>query len=787
VATRPNPIWFSPIVELRTRGGQLARIAVAVVGPLLAIALMHVIPPLGQGSCYQMTLVAVAISATLAGRRAGLVSTAVGAIVSVLLLVPGYQASAFRVTDELVRFVSFLLLAVGTSVLCAKVRDRYLQAQEARAAQATLGEELARSRDQLRLVMDALPALVAYVDSNERYVVVNAAYEEWFRRPNADIVGSTVAEVLGPQVYALVQPHIRTALSGRPADYQYFNPDVRAGAGAEVHVRYVPHLVRGQTEGFFVFVQDVTDQERARHALEAAHAALREANERFELATSAIAGFVYEFDVVTGHTSRSAGLEEVLGFKPAEVRADLGWWTERIHPEDRPGVCEAYNRAISTRAPRFEVEYRVRHRDGHYVFVSDRAHLLWDDSRVIRNVGFTTDITTRKALEHRVALERARLEAAKTEAEEANRAKDEFLAMLGHELRNPLAPIVTALQLMRLQGATKAFDKERAVIERQVRHVVRLVDDLLEVSRITRGKIALELGPVDIADVLARAVETTGPALEQHRHRVAMAVTRDLIVEGDAARLCQVFANLLSNAAKYTSTGSVISVRAQREGNGVRVSVRDTGRGIRREMLPRIFDRFVQERQPLDRSEGGLGLGLAIVRALVELHRGTVEARSEGLGHGSEFIVRLPASHSQAHSEANASAPSVKTGASDGRRILIVDDNEDVGEMFAEALGKMGHTVDIAHDGPQALSKLAQAVPDIALLDIGLPVMDGYELARRIRTDARLRHVRLVAVTGYGQSRDRARSEEAGFDLHLVKPVDLETLTQVIQRGRVST
>jgi len=369
---------------------------------------------------------------------------------------------------------------------------------------------------------------------------------------------------------------------------------------------------------------------------------------------------------------------------------------------------------------------------------------------------------------------------ARDTAEEATRAKDEFMAMLGHELRNPLAPILTTLQVMKLRG-NGIFEKERALIDRQVRHVVRLVDDLLDVSRIARGKISLDRAPADLGEIIAHAIELSSPLLEERMHHLAVDVDSDLIIEGDKMRLAQVFTNLLTNAAKYTTSGGSITVSAKRAGDMLRIAVKDTGIGMRREMLPVVFDLFVQGRQELNRSEGGLGLGLAIVKALVTLHQGTVEARSGGPGKGSEFIVLLPASALPASAATQATAASGAAQPRGGsRRILLVDDNEDAADSLAEALRDLGHVVEVAHDGPQALAKLQTFSPNVALLDIGLPLMDGYELARRIRHEPRLAGVRLVSITGYGQHADKLRAQEAGFDVHLVKPADLMVIEQLI-------
>jgi signal transduction histidine kinase len=383
-----------------------------------------------------------------------------------------------------------------------------------------------------------------------------------------------------------------------------------------------------------------------------------------------------------------------------------------------------------------------------------------------------------------VAFDVTELTNARREAEAANRAKDEFLAMLGHELRNPLAPILTALQLMRLRNVHGA-DRERTVIERQVKHVVALVDDLLDVSRITRGKVQLKRETVDLADVVAKAIEMTSPAIEERRHVLKVDVPRGLTVQGDPGRLAQVVANLLTNAAKYTDAGGTIVVTGSGGESGTAISVKDTGRGIAPEMVPRLFTLFSQERQEIDRSEGGLGLGLAIVRNLVQAHGGTVEARSDGKGCGAEFIVRLPGSApAAADTERSAALPgAARVAEGPGLRVLVVDDNHDAAELLADSLRALGHTARAAFDGPTAIEAAREFQPQVALLDLGLPVMDGFEVAQRLKTLPGLGDLHLVAITGYGQDVDRQRAREAGFDEHLVKPVDLEVLHSWLRRS----
>jgi signal transduction histidine kinase len=379
------------------------------------------------------------------------------------------------------------------------------------------------------------------------------------------------------------------------------------------------------------------------------------------------------------------------------------------------------------------------------------------------------------------AIENARLLGELREAiarrEQADRRKDEFLAMLGHELRNPLAPIMTAVELMKLRGGFRA-ERERQVIERQSRHLLRLVDDLLDVSRITRGKVQLRREPVEMSLVVAKGIEIASPLLEQRRHQLSVAVPAEgLVAHVDVDRMAQVLANLLTNAAKYTPSGGQVRVTAAQEGESIVVRIRDNGMGIAKEMLGRMFDLFVQGQRTIDRSEGGLGIGLMLVRSLTEMHGGTVSAHSEGHGHGSEFVVRLPAQNAAPVAQPPKRADNTPAGVTSKVRVLVVDDNEDAAITIADVLGELGYEVEVAHDGPKALDCAGRFEPDVVVLDLGLPVMDGFEVARRLRTASSGRTMpRLVALSGYGQDVDKANSRAAGFDVHLVKPVDIAQL-----------
>ena len=438
------------------------------------------------------------------------------------------------------------------------------------------------------------------------------------------------------------------------------------------------------------------------------------------------------------------------------------------------GFDELLREVMRTGEPHYGSETLVRldrrgtgeYEDMYFTFLY--TPLRSTEGAIDRAMVFCTDVTAQ------VLARRA--------AESANRAKDEFLAMLGHELRNPLAPILTALQLMQLRDHDKS-SKERAIIERHVNHMVSLVDDLLDVARIARGVFELKRSHVELSSVVAQAIEMTAPLVEQRQHELEISVpSHGLTVDGDPRRLAQVIANLLTNAAKYTEARGRITITASRDRDHAVISVRDTGVGIAPEILPHVFDLFVQERQSIERSQGGLGLGLAIVRNLVTMHGGTVSARSFGRGRGSEFVVRLPlVIDDRAGSPTTPQAGQIAAPA--GVRVLVVDDNADAADLLGDMLRQLGHVAEVAYDGPSALRVASEFSPDVALLDIGLPIMDGYEVGRRLREQLAAKTM-LVAVTGYGQETDKQRTKSLGFDMHMVKPVSLQAISELLERLR---
>jgi signal transduction histidine kinase/ActR/RegA family two-component response regulator len=501
-----------------------------------------------------------------------------------------------------------------------------------------------------------------------------------------------------------------------------------------------------------------------------AERAIRESEERFRAFVTASSDVVYRM---------SADWSEMRFLHGREFMADTHepsrtWLEKYIDPDDRPQVIKAIGEAIRTRHV-FELEHRVRRVDGSLGWTFSRAvPLLGTDGAIVEWLGAALDVTARKRAEEGLR--------------EADRRKNEFLATLAHELRNPLAPIRNALQIIRLSSDRDAREQARTLIERQLGQMVRLVDDLMDVSRISRGKVELRKEQVELAKVVQQAVETSRPLIEAMGHDLTLDMPpMPIVVNGDLTRLAQAFANLLNNAAKYTERGGRITLRVEQQGSDAVVSVRDTGVGIPAHMLPKVFEMFTQVHHSLERSQGGLGIGLSLVKGMVEMHGGGIEARSAGHGKGSEFVVHLPVVVSLAGQQRGEDADQTPTAPKARRRILVADDNRDSADSLALLLKIMGNDTHTAHDGLEVLEVAASFRPDVILLDIGMPKLNGYETARRIRQQAWGSNVLLVAQTGWGQEDDKRLSKEAGFDVHMVKPVDPTALEKLLTELQAST
>jgi PAS domain S-box-containing protein len=505
---------------------------------------------------------------------------------------------------------------------------------------------------------------------------------------------------------------------------------------------------------------------RLRHA----EVALRESEERFRQLAENIDDVFWMLDPATDTLLYvSPAYRTLWGREPVTPTHGEAHRSVGVHPDDAVRVAQAYE--VLRREGHYEEEYQVLRPDGSVRWVRERAFPVADSGgRTYRLAGIATDITERKT--HELMLR------------EADRRKDQFLAMLAHELRNPLAPIRHAVEIMdpRKSLSPDVLDDARMIVSRQVTHLSRLVDDLLDVSRITQGKITLKRESVDLATAVSAAIETVRPAMDKKHHtlRVELPPTPAMLL-GDAVRIAQVIGNLLSNASKYTPDHGTIVLSAELGPGEIAIHVRDNGIGIEADMLPHIFELFVQSENSLERSEGGLGIGLPIAKTLLELHGGRIEAHSAGIGQGSEFIAiwpqsLMPASHlAITHPKEAVVADAVQT-----RRVLLVDDSVDAASAMSLLLETLGHEVRVAHDGFAALDAASGFAPEVVILDIGLPGMDGFQIARAMREREDTVGALLIALTGYGQASDRLRSHEAGFDHHFVKPVSFDDIERVI-------
>jgi PAS domain S-box-containing protein len=610
----------------------------------------------------------------------------------------------------------------------------------------------------------------------------NAAAERLFGHSAGHAVGRHISLVIPPDRIGEEDRIIANLKAGRRIEH--FETERLRSDGQRILVSLTISPIKdetGQVVGASKIVRDVTRQrqaeERERHLLAETAAANAKFQAFFDQGALFAGIMALDGTILDANRLSSEGCgyakEQIVGRPFWEGP----WWAPSAALVAK--IKEASAQAAAGEIFRAEMPY----------FVGDGSERVADviilpirdaTGRVTFLAPTGTDITERKRAEAaRKSLE-DHLRRLAADLSEADRRKDEFLAMLAHELRNPLAAISNAVQLLRRGGHDgEVVPAASEILERQVGQVARLVDDLLDMSRITQGKIELRKAPVELASILSLAVDATQPFCERKNQTLTVTVPAEPVhVVADAARLAQVVGNLLSNASKFTDDGGRIGLTVEREGAHAVIRVRDTGIGIAAEELPRLFDMFTQVDTSRERSRDGLGIGLTLVKVLVEMHGGAVEARSEGLGRGTEVVVRLPVvvegPRPPARETREAAAPTVR------RRVLIVDDNQDGAESLAILLQLGGHETHTAHDGQQAIEAAERLHPDVVLLDIGLPRLNGYEVCRRIREQPWGKELLLVAVTGWGQQEDRRRSREAGFDTHIVKPVDLDRLQKLL-------
>jgi PAS domain S-box-containing protein len=636
-------------------------------------------------------------------------------------------------------------------------------------------DDLRASEKRFRTVFERSPAPIAITRFDTgQYVDVNPSFLEISGYSREEVIGRTAVElnIWSPEDRASV-----IALLTGGVDVRALELPLQPKEGSHRYVRLSLEMIEVDGARCILAVgTDVTEQRRRDAALQQSEASARVQSEELSALLDVTPAAVLithdrECTVIQGNrvaTEHLAGVRAASG-SPADLEAN----PRRSYRVWSGGVELARSELPLQTAAREGIEVRnaeleFRFEGGEIVHMYGNAVPLLDAEGKPRGaIAAFVDVGPFKQ-----ALAALR---------SADRRKDEFLAMLSHELRNPLAPILTAVQLMKMRGGNQ-HEHERAIIERQALHLVRLIEDLLDVARVAQGKIELRKKTVELATVITKGVETASPLFEQRQHHLLVDVApKGLPVDADEARLGQVVANLLTNAARYTPNGGTISVVAGREADAIVVRVRDNGVGIAPDLLPRLFDLFVQSDRRPEGAEGGLGLGLALVRSLVDLHGGTVEARSDGPGCGSEFTVRLPVATAQAQERTSSTSVSTRKPAERRHRILVVDDNVDAAELLSYVLLDEGYDVKVANDAADALSVAGDFQPEVAILDIDMPVMDGYTLGAELQRRLGKAAPKLVALTGYGQEGDRRRSREAGFAMHIVKPVDASRMLEVIE------
>ena len=659
----------------------------------------------------------------------------------------------------------YLVKPFSARDLLVRVAAQLGSAQTARELQAVVEDE--RSRLYMHFMQAPFPIGVLRGPQHIFELANPEALRIWGK--TRAIVGKPIAlampELIGQPFIGLLDDVLRTgaAVEGKESLARLARGP--GGALEDVWFNFVYSPLsdhRGHTEGVLVCGFEVTEQVVARRAVETALTEAARLNSELSQAEQLLRAMADNLPELSWSARPDGHIDfynrrwyEYTGTTFEEME---GWGWKAVHePAMLEEVLARWRHSLAT-GDSFEMEFPLRGADGQFRWFLTRVNPLRDASgRIVRWIGTNTDIN---------------------EQREASRRTNEFLAMLGHELRNPLSPILTAIDLMRMRGRES---RELQVIDRQARHLVRLVDDLLDVARITRGRIELKKHLFQLSDVVATAIEIARPQIEMHQQTVHLSLCAGLVLDADATRVAQAIANLVTNAAKYSPTGSAIHLVTERHGDRAVIRVRDQGIGIPRDMLGQVFELFTQLPQGKDRSQGGLGLGLAIVRSLVELHGGTVIAKSDGAGKGSEFVVELPLAQQPAELPP-AKDDLSRLAAPRRTRVLVVDDNEDAAALLSEGLAMLGYEVRTAPDGPSAIRIAEQFHPQIGLLDIGLPGMDGYELARKLGP-VLPSGSRLIALSGYGQESDRHAAAEAGFALHLTKPVDLAELHRALNRS----
>lgn len=726
-------------------GPVLSRYAFAAGVSAIAILITTVAPGL-LSRPYLLSAAAVALSAWLGGARPALFSTALSTV-AINVAIVALRARPWGAIDFA---LGLAFIAIG--VLIATFAHTHARSER----------EVQRHSRRMEAIFRQASTGIALLALDGRLTRINQRMAAIIGRSPDEATAWRYGEIIHPEDWATTGPLVAALATAVKHEVTVDNRIVRSdGSITWVHASLSPLLGSdGQPEGLIAIVEDVS----ARHGSELR---LRASEERARLALEIAELGTFTWLRSERHLATDARCREIFGMSgrdDVQVRAVL----ERVHPDDRQRLQQAFLDALAGRRS-FAEEARFIQPDGAIRWTVIRGEVMARADGPAASgemmIASVMDVTEERQTEE--ALRRA------------DREKDDFLALLAHELRNPLAPIRTAVQLLKVRRPSEdEVQRLHAVIDRQVQHLVRMVDDLLDVSRMLRGKVELRPEPLDAAAAIAVAVEASRPMLDAQRHQLTLAIPEHpLTVHGDQVRLSQVIANLLNNASTYTDPGGTIHVTARQSSGAIEIEVRDSGVGIAADMLPRIFEPFVQADRSLERTRGGLGIGLTLVKRIVELHHGTVAVQSDGAGTGSTFTIRLPATGPGAALRTPPPADPVVSRCP--LRIVVVDDNVDAVDSLSMLLRADGHTTSVAYDGMAAMTEIDACDPDLVILDIGLPGMSGYEVAALLRQRGEA-CPHLIAVTGYGQPGDARRAFEAGFQHHLVKPVDARELQLAI-------
>lgn len=624
-----------------------------------------------------------------------------------------------------------------------------------------LDAELNRFRGE---ILEQINEVVVVLDSNQRIIYLNAAAEQQYNVSASSILGCHVRKIYQCQ---WLQPGDRAGMKAALSKTGYWQ-------GEKIHIKTTGEAIHveaqltristdndGEQTGVLAVIRDITERKRI-------ETSLRESEEAYRVMFEVSSVGKMEADPITGRFIRvNAAYCRLTGYSEAELLEKT--FQDLSYPEDQAADLESKDRFVRGEVPRLEGEKRYVHPDGSSVWVLVTMNLVRDKAgRILRVTGVFQDITERKRVEEILR--------------ESDQRKDEFLAMLGHELRNPLTPISNVAKILSLRPLDEStLNWASEVLNRNASHITQLVDDLLDVSRITRGLVKIQRKRVELVHLLKDSVESIQAVIQTKQQTLNIDLPDPPVyVEGDPVRLTQIFANLLNNAAKYTGEGGHINLNISRESPSIAVRVQDNGMGIESALLPHIFDLFVQGKRGFDRSEGGLGLGLTLVKKLVDLHGGQISASSKGVNQGAEFVVHLPELLKETTQMESLIPQRLNREDDQDLRVLLIDDDEDVADSVSIWFKISGHQVEIARDGAQGICAARDFNPDVILLDIGLPDMDGYQVARKLREQPAFRRTLIIAQSGYSPGKNRLFPEAEDFDHYLIKPPDLNQLKDLL-------